>query len=225
MFARRHHVTFAQVTLAHVLRLPLEALAINTYPTAEKSVNNVGAQSLKRDSVLHGLLQVRPGDEESRLQGVSVDTRHTAGVASDRAYVGLPDAHVAVVAVVAGLPVYVRPQVDPLRHADAILILGGPDYRRYTFGLDPGAQDWAPNVVVSNPKGTDDAWLTRLCAPPQAGFDLHCFIPDPPSTKGEGRELRRLVRNMAGGQSSLSRCGPIFPGPDSSWNSASTVTW
>ncbi len=100
---------------------------------------------------------------------------------------------VAVVAVVAGLPVYVRPQVDPLRHADAILILGGPDYRRYTFGLDLSAQDWAPNVVVSNPKGTDDAWLTRFCATPQAGFDLHCFIPDPPSTKGEGRELRRLA--------------------------------
>jgi hypothetical protein len=39
-------------------------------------------------------------------------------------------------AVVAGVPVYVRPQIDSLRHADAILILGGPDYERYRYGLD-----------------------------------------------------------------------------------------
>ncbi len=98
-----------------------------------------------------------------------------------------------IAAVVAGLPVYVRPQVDRLRRADAILILGGPDYRRYTFGLDLGAQGWAPNVVVSNPKGADDPRLTRFCATPQAGFELRCFAPDPPTTKGEGRELRRLA--------------------------------
>jgi uncharacterized SAM-binding protein YcdF (DUF218 family) len=97
------------------------------------------------------------------------------------------------IAVVAGLPVYVRPQVDRLHHADAILVLGGPNYRRYPFGLDLGAQGWAPNVVISNPNGADDPWLTHFCETPQAGFDLHCFIPNPPTTKGEGRELRRLA--------------------------------
>jgi uncharacterized SAM-binding protein YcdF (DUF218 family) len=100
---------------------------------------------------------------------------------------------ILIAAVIAGLPVYVRPQVDRLRHADAILVLGGPGYRRYMFGLDLGAQGWAPHVVISNPKGPDDPWLTRFCATPQAGFDLHCFIPDPPTTKGEGRELRHLA--------------------------------
>jgi hypothetical protein len=30
-----------------------------------------------------------------------------------------------IAAVTGGLPVYVRPQIDPLRHSDAILILGG----------------------------------------------------------------------------------------------------
>lgn len=98
-----------------------------------------------------------------------------------------------IAAVVAGVPVYVRPQIDRLRHADAILILGGPDYHRYTFGLDLGAQGWAPNVVVSNPKGNGDPWLARFCATPQAGYELHCFTPDPPTTKGEGRELQRLA--------------------------------
>ena len=98
-----------------------------------------------------------------------------------------------IVTVVAGVPVYVRPQIDRPRHADAILILGGPDYQRYTFGLDLGARGWARNVVVSNPHGADDPWLTRFCAAPQTRFELHCFNPDPPTTKGEGRELARLA--------------------------------
>jgi uncharacterized SAM-binding protein YcdF (DUF218 family) len=98
-----------------------------------------------------------------------------------------------IAALVAGIPAYVRPQVDTPRRADAILILGGPNYRRYTFGLDLAEQGFAPNVVVSNPNGADDPWLTRYCATPQAGFELHCFAPDPPTTKGEGRELRRLA--------------------------------
>lgn len=98
-----------------------------------------------------------------------------------------------IVAVIAGLPVYVRPQIDPPRHADAILILGGPDHRRYSYGFELGAQGWAPNVVVSNPKGADDPWLTRYCATPHPEFDLYCFAPDPATTKGEGRELRRLA--------------------------------
>ena|ERR1700739_280304 len=95
--------------------------------------------------------------------------------------------------VTAGVPVYVRPQTDQLRHADAILILGGENYSRYPFGFELGAKGWAPNVVVSNPNGTNDRWLTRYCAAPHPEFHLYCFIPDPPTTKGEGRELRRLA--------------------------------
>jgi len=95
--------------------------------------------------------------------------------------------------VVGGLPVYVHPQVDPLRHADAILILGGEDYRRYPFGFELGVQGWAPTVVVSNPHGPDDAWLTNYCATPHPQLHLECFVPHPATTKGEGQELRRLA--------------------------------
>jgi hypothetical protein len=66
-----------------------------------------------------------------------------------------------------GVAVYVQPQIDRLRHSDAKLILGGPDYHRFTFGLDLASQGWAPNVVVSNSNGTDDPSLTRLCATAQ----------------------------------------------------------
>jgi uncharacterized SAM-binding protein YcdF (DUF218 family) len=98
-----------------------------------------------------------------------------------------------IASAIAGLPVYVRPQIDRPRHADAILILGGPHYARYQFGFDLGAQGWAPNVVVSNPSGSDDPWLTGYCAAPHSEFHLYCFSPDPSTTKGEGRELRRLA--------------------------------
>jgi hypothetical protein len=100
---------------------------------------------------------------------------------------------VLIVVVLAGVPVYVRPQTDHLRHADAIFILGGPNYHRYPFGLELGSQGWAPNVVVSNPLGADDPWLTKFCSTPQTGYELHCFTPEPGTTKGEGRELRRLA--------------------------------
>lgn len=100
---------------------------------------------------------------------------------------------VLLAAAIAGLPVYVRPQADHPRTADAIVILGGPDYRRYSFGFGLGADGWAPNVVVSNPNGADDPYLTDYCAARHPEFNLMCFIPDPETTKGEGRELRRLA--------------------------------
>ena len=95
------------------------------------------------------------------------------------------------VTAIAGLPVYVRPHIDQPRHADAILILGGFGDPRYPFGLDLAAQGWAPNLVVSH--GPSDVWERNFCAIPPPRLDLHCFVPDPPTTKGEGRELRRLA--------------------------------
>jgi uncharacterized SAM-binding protein YcdF (DUF218 family) len=99
-----------------------------------------------------------------------------------------------IAAVISGLPVYVRPQIDPLRHADAILILGGPGDSRYSFGVNLGVQGWAPNVVASNPRLPEDPSLNDYCATQHHGFNFRCFVPDPPTTKGEGRELRRLAR-------------------------------
>jgi hypothetical protein len=98
-----------------------------------------------------------------------------------------------IAAVMAGLPVYVRPQIDPLRHAAAILVLGGlPDdpNDRYPFGIGLGEQGWAPIVVLSI-----DRWRTGFCAPQHPHLDLRCFIPEPPTTKGEAQELHRLAAN------------------------------
>lgn len=95
-----------------------------------------------------------------------------------------------IAAVIAGLPVYVRPQIDPLRHADAIVVLGGRDDDRYPFGIQLGEQGWAPIVVLSI-----DRWRTGLCATPHPHLTLRCFIADPATTKGEGQEVRSLAAN------------------------------
>ena len=98
-----------------------------------------------------------------------------------------------IAAGIGGVPVYVRPQIDQLRHADAIFVLGGPYYARYRVGFDLRSEGLAPTVVVSNPNGPNDPFLTDFCGRPHPELDLHCFVPDPPTTKGEGRELRRLA--------------------------------
>ena len=99
-----------------------------------------------------------------------------------------------ITVVIAGWPVYVRPQVDPLRHADAILVLGGPYLERHQFGTDLALQGWAPVLVLSNP--VRPQWITRYCADRIRQLKLttvYCFTPDPPTTTGEARLLRRLA--------------------------------
>jgi uncharacterized SAM-binding protein YcdF (DUF218 family) len=101
---------------------------------------------------------------------------------------------VAALVGVAGFRVYVRPQVDPPRQADAILVLGGTaSAQRYLRGLELAQQGVAPNLVLSNPYRPADPVLDGLCARPQSGFTLRCFAPEPTTTLGEGRELRRLA--------------------------------
>jgi len=99
-----------------------------------------------------------------------------------------------VVVAVAGLPVYVRPQTDPPRRADAILVLGGEFHQRYPFGLALATQGLASTVVLSNPGGRHSSLAGNECANPPAGIVVQCFEPDPSTTKGEGRELRRLAQ-------------------------------
>jgi uncharacterized SAM-binding protein YcdF (DUF218 family) len=117
------------------------------------------------------------------------DSRRRLSIRRLAAYICL----LLIAGAIGGLPVYVRPQIDQPRHADAILILGGTGDSRYLVGLDLGLKGWAPTVVVSNPKAPEDLSLMDYCATRHPGLDLHCFLPDPPTTKGEGRELRRLA--------------------------------
>ena len=93
----------------------------------------------------------------------------------------------------AGFPVYVTPQVDALQRADAIFVLGGDGYGRYTAALEHALQGLAPRVVMSNPAGKQDIWLADLCEHQHYSFAVSCFEPEPATTAGEARELSRLA--------------------------------
>ncbi len=100
----------------------------------------------------------------------------------------------------AGYPVYVRPRVDAVRHADAILVLGGSAAGpRYRYGLELARQGWAPTLVLSNPYGGSQPFVDALCRTPQPRLHVECFVPDPHTTLGEGRALRRLARERRWG--------------------------
>jgi uncharacterized SAM-binding protein YcdF (DUF218 family) len=99
-----------------------------------------------------------------------------------------------VLIALAGYPVFVRPQIDTVRKADAIVVLGGSQSgARYRYGLDLARDGWAPTLVLSNPFARKEPFVTGLCETPQHRFRIECFIPDPRTTLGEGREVRRLA--------------------------------
>ncbi|MCF3940157.1 MULTISPECIES: YdcF family protein [Gordonia] len=98
-----------------------------------------------------------------------------------------------VVIICAGIPVFVVPQIDAPRRADAIVVLGGHDHERYPYGLELALSGVAPRVVMSNPAGSKDTWLTDLCSHQRYSFEVTCFTPKPATTQGEAEEIAHLA--------------------------------
>ncbi|MFQ6398606.1 YdcF family protein [Nocardia sp. KC 131] len=90
----------------------------------------------------------------------------------------------------AGVPVYIHPQTDPLRKADAIVVLGGTAYERFDMGLDLAERGYAPQLLISRSTGINDAAMDKYCAG-RFDFTVSCFVPDPWTTDGEAQEIRR----------------------------------
>ncbi|WP_107656000.1 YdcF family protein [Nocardia suismassiliense] len=104
---------------------------------------------------------------------------------------------IAVVAAVVALgwPVYVRPQVDPLRPADAIVVLGGTPYERFDLGLDLARRGYARQLLISRSTGADDPAMDKYCDG-HFDFQVSCFVPDPWTTQGEAQEIGRRARQF-----------------------------
>lgn len=83
-----------------------------------------------------------------------------------------------------------HPQTDPLRHADAIVVLGGTAYERFDLGLDLAKQGYAPYLSISQSTGADDRKMDKYCKG-KFTFTVSCFIPDPWTTEGEAQEVHR----------------------------------
>ncbi|MGW6427175.1 YdcF family protein [Nocardia sp. NPDC055053] len=100
---------------------------------------------------------------------------------------------IALGAAFAGWPVYVRPQVDPLRPADVIVVLGGTPYERFDLGIELAERGYAPEVLISQSTGPDDPLMDKYCGG-RFAFRVSCFVPDPWTTDGEAREIVRRAK-------------------------------
>ena len=88
---------------------------------------------------------------------------------------------------------YVNPAIaEPLTRADAVVVLGGTPYKRFEYGIELAERGLAPEVVISNSVGAEDARMQRICATPTS-VELTCFLPDPWTTRGEAQEIRTLA--------------------------------
>ncbi|WP_084495662.1 YdcF family protein [Nocardia shimofusensis] len=94
----------------------------------------------------------------------------------------------------AGIPVFVHPQLDPLRPADAIVVLGGTPYERFDIGVDLARAGLAPELVIAASTGLDDPLMDRYCRG-EYPFRVQCFEPRPWTTQGEAQEIRRRAES------------------------------
>jgi uncharacterized SAM-binding protein YcdF (DUF218 family) len=88
-----------------------------------------------------------------------------------------------------GWRVYGHPQTDPLRKADAVVVLGGTPYERFDLGLKLAQEGYAPYLLISQSTGANDHNMDKYCHG-HFSFTVKCFIPDPWTTEGEAREIR-----------------------------------
>jgi uncharacterized SAM-binding protein YcdF (DUF218 family) len=82
---------------------------------------------------------------------------------------------------------------DPVRSADAVLVLAG-NSRRLPVALELVGSGVAPVLVVSVDTSGRDPGRDRLCATGLDHAELRCLVADPYSTRGEARLLAGLVR-------------------------------
>jgi len=91
---------------------------------------------------------------------------------------------------------FVDPQIDPVRRSDAVVVIaGGP--LRLKKGIELAQEGVAPLLIVSVPRG---AWAYKEEAPhlcdghgARRPFELICFHPNPESTQGEARAVKRIA--------------------------------
>jgi hypothetical protein len=92
--------------------------------------------------------------------------------------------------VVAGLPFFVFPATDRVpQHADVVLVLGPPVPQRVAVAERLLREKKVGMALVSVPWDTIPPAIAGFCARP----DVICADPDPRTTRGEARLLRKYA--------------------------------
>lgn len=92
-----------------------------------------------------------------------------------------------------GTFVLMRTPNDPVKKADAVVVLGGEHDGREDFGVKLATKLHASTVVLSNPYGPKDKVMKRLCDTIQGDVQVICEKPEPSTTRGEAMFTDRLA--------------------------------
>lgn len=94
-----------------------------------------------------------------------------------------------------GTLLFARAKADPLKRADAIVVLGGEHDGREAFGLKLAEQGYADTVLLSNPYPAWDKVMRSSCAP-RRDIQVICLPPMPSTTRGEALMTRELADEL-----------------------------
>ena len=96
--------------------------------------------------------------------------------------------------VAATLRIVFFPTEDRPGRADAVVVLSGSKHERLDKGLELMRQGVAPTLVISGGYDPRQPRARALCEAGTAdGYRVACFTPDPDSTRGEARSVRKLA--------------------------------
>ncbi|MBX6388335.1 MAG: YdcF family protein [Frankia sp.] len=91
-----------------------------------------------------------------------------------------------VVLLVASVRLFVFPDRDAPRRADAIVMFDGVGGRK-AYAVALAEAGYAPVLAIST---RDVPWCQRTVVP---GVEVRCFVPDPATTQGEAEATARLA--------------------------------
>jgi uncharacterized SAM-binding protein YcdF (DUF218 family) len=95
--------------------------------------------------------------------------------------------------LVGGYFVVVHPVTNILRQADAIVVLGSPDVDgRQSYAFTLAEQDYASTIAISVGSRRQLDFKTACHNPPN-DLTVLCFVPNPPTTKGEAHQIRTFA--------------------------------
>lgn len=102
-----------------------------------------------------------------------------------------------IVAIGVGYQLFNREHQDALRHADAIVVLGGEHDGREQYGLDLARAGYAYTVLISDPyhpRRAEDSFMDQICKSSTPEIEVICFQPHPSTTRGEAMLTSSMAR-------------------------------
>jgi hypothetical protein len=97
-----------------------------------------------------------------------------------------------VVMGISGITLFTNAKVDPLKKADAVVVLGGEHDGREDYGIGLARDGWAPTVVISDAYPKGDPVMERVCKP-QPPIEVVCARATELNTRGEAQMVQRLA--------------------------------